>query len=135
LSKPTLEGNNKDIELLVAPPVVLIVEDETLIRMNVTDELAEYGFEVIEASNAQEALLILSETDAINVMFTDVDMPGAMDGLMLADQVRDRWPLVRIIVTSGKHVVLPEHMPDDSRFFSKPYAVTAVAGAMREMTC
>ena len=70
----------------------------------------------------------------IRVMFTDVDMPGGMDGLMLAAAVRDRWPPIKIIVTSGHRPVALADLPDDSRFFGKPYQPTAIATAIREMT-
>ncbi|RYD82154.1 MAG: response regulator [Verrucomicrobiaceae bacterium] len=115
------------------PLTVLIVEDEPLVRMDMADVLARAGFEVLEAANAAEAVSVLEEHSDIDILFTDVDMPGSMDGLMLAAAVRKRWPPVRIIVTSGHHKVAPEEMPGDSRFFGKPYHAEAVTAAMREM--
>jgi DNA-binding NtrC family response regulator len=112
---------------------VLVVEDEPLIRMDIADHLRRHGFEVIEAGNAGEALDLLAANPNIHVMFTDIDMPGTMDGLKLAAAVRDRWPPIKIIVTSGHRTVATAELPDASRFFTKPYAGDAVASAMREM--
>jgi two-component system, response regulator PdtaR len=116
-----------------APIVVLVVEDETLVRMDIVDQLEDLGFRVLEAANADEAVLLLRQHPGIQVMFTDVDMPGEMDGLKLAAAVRDRWPPVKIIVTSGHHDVQLSDMPLDSRFFTKPYQASAIARAAREM--
>lgn len=116
-----------------APIVVLIVEDEILVRMDIVDQLEDLGFRVLEAANADEAVLILGQHADIQVMFTDVDMHGEMDGLKLAAAVRDRWPPVKIIVTSGHHDVQLSDMPLDSRFFTKPYQASAIAAAAREM--
>lgn len=80
---------------------ILVVEDEFLIRMDLVDYLSGEGFEVFEAAHTDEAIAILEANDQIQVMFTDVDMPGSMDGLKLSAAVRDRWPPVRIVVTSG----------------------------------
>ncbi|UXN75908.1 response regulator (plasmid) [Devosia sp. A8/3-2] len=112
---------------------VLVVEDEVLIRLDVADQLRDAGYEVLEASNADEAIEILNVTPSIRLLFTDVDMPGSMDGLKLAAAVRDRWPPVKIIVTSGHRIVDITEMPDGSMFFSKPYPHLAVLKSMREL--
>lgn len=112
---------------------VLVVEDEVLIRLDVADQLRGAGYEVLEASNADEAIEILNVTPSIRLLFTDVDMPGSMDGLKLAAAVRDRWPPVKIIVTSGHRIVDITEMPDGSMFFSKPYPHLAVLKSMREL--
>jgi DNA-binding NtrC family response regulator len=112
---------------------VLVVEDETLIRFNVVDELEDAGYQVFEAANADDAIAILVSTPSIRLVFTDIDMPGSMDGLKLAAAVRDRWPPVKIIVTSGHRIVEITDMPDGSVFFSKPYANLAVLQSMREL--
>ena len=112
---------------------VLVVEDEPLIRMDICDQLNDLGFNVVEAANADTAIEKLNASADIQVIFTDIDMPGSMDGLKLASAVRDRWPPVRIIITSGQRSVVAADMPRDSRFFSKPYMAKAVAAAMREM--
>ena len=112
---------------------ILIVEDEVPIRMDIADFLAREGYEVLEASNADEAIEILEANNSIRLILTDVDMPGSMDGLKLAAAVRDRWPPVRIIVMSGHRTVEITDLPDGSVFFSKPYSVDEVAASVREL--
>ncbi|MGA1834358.1 response regulator [Rhizobium wenxiniae] len=102
-------------------PVALVVEDEPLQRMMAVDLVEEAGFDVIEATNADEAILLLETRLDIRVVFTDIDMPGSMDGMMLAAAVRKRWPPIEIIITPGhvreRDLVLPER----GVFFPKPY--------------
>ncbi|WP_320197477.1 response regulator [Agrobacterium sp. rho-13.3] len=112
---------------------VLVVEDEILIRMDITTFLEDEGFTVHEAADADEAIAILNRNPDIKVMFTDVDMPGTMDGLKLAAAVRDRWPPVQIIVTSGHQQLSDDLLPVQGRFFSKPYDRSRVINAIREM--
>lgn len=112
---------------------VLVVEDEMLIRMDIATFLEDEGFIVYEAADADEAIAILNANSDIRVMFTDVDMPGSMDGLKLAAAVRDRWPPVQIIITSGHRELSDELLPVQGRFFSKPYDHSRVIGAIREM--
>ncbi|MBP0441358.1 response regulator [Tianweitania sediminis] len=112
---------------------VLIVEDEGLLRIDIADELTDRGFQVLEASNATQALEVLCAHPEIEVLFTDVDMPGGIDGLKLAEEVRERWPPIRIIVTSGYRVVQSSDLPADSRFLRKPYTAKSVAEAIRQM--
>jgi CheY-like chemotaxis protein len=92
-------------------PVVLIVEDEPLVRIGILENLAEAGFEVIEARNADEAIAILEQRPDIHVVFTDIEMPGSMDGLRLAHFVRHRWPPIKIIATSGYARVAENNLP------------------------
>ena len=112
---------------------VLVVEDEPITRMDVVEQLEEGGFRVFEAPNADKAIKILEENPAISVLFTDVDMPGSMDGLKLAAAVRDRWPPIKIVVASGLRKINMDALPDNSRFFSKPYNVNEIAATMRHM--
>lgn len=114
------------------PPsiVVLLVEDEPLIRMEIADDLDDRGFEVIEAGNAHDAMLILESRSDIQVLFTDIEMPGRMNGLILAAQAHARWPSVKIIVSSGLSSVSSNDMPPDSRFMSKPHMPNSIAAAM-----
>ena len=112
---------------------VLVVEDEPITRMDVVDQLEEGGFKVFEAPDADRAIKILEANPAICILFTDVDMPGSMDGLKLAAAVRDRWPPIRIVVASGLRKVNLDALPDNSRFFSKPYSVNEIAATMRSM--
>jgi DNA-binding NtrC family response regulator len=114
-------------------PVVLIVEDEAVIRMTVASDLADTGFEAIEASNADEALELLDGRDDIGALFTDIDMPGSHDGLELAHIVAQRWPSIRIIITSGRSWPIAGSLPTDSLFFPKPYAHETIIDALRMM--
>ena len=117
----------------MAGPMVLVVEDEALIRFAIADDLREAGFEVLEAATADDAIGILAREPGIRLLFTDIDMPGSMDGLRLLAVVRDRWPPVRIIVTSGKQVPAAAAMPAGSRFVPKPYTAAGVLDAVRSM--
>ena len=98
---------------------VLVVEDDSLINLMATDELKTAGYEVISAFNADEAIEILENRGDIRLIFTDIDMPGSMDGLKLAAAVRHRWPPVQIVVTSGKQS--PSELPQGTVFIPKPY--------------
>jgi CheY-like chemotaxis protein len=86
-------------------PVILIVEDEFLLRLHSAETIESTGFEVIQAANADEAIAILTTRPDIHVVFTDIQMPGSMDGLKLAWFVRDRWPPIKIVATSGRVIV------------------------------
>jgi CheY-like chemotaxis protein len=114
-------------------PVVLIVEDEFLLRMNAVDMIKAAGFEAVEAANADEAIEILETRRDITVVFTDIQMPGSMDGLKLARAVRGRWPPIKIVATSGLVTVAESDLPEGSRFLSKPYSPEQIAGVLREM--
>lgn len=102
-------------------PAVLVVEDEMLVRMSIVDHLEHSGFTVFEAANADDAVIVLGDNAHIRLIFTDVDMPGSMDGLKLAALVRDRWPPVHIVVTSGHRSVAAGDLPTGAQFFPKPY--------------
>ena len=115
-------------------PVVLVVEDELLIRMDAVDMLSRAGFDVIEAVNADEAIMILESGSTIDVVFTDIQMPGSMDGLKLAAAVRKRWPPIKIVATSGVIKVGEDDLPAGSRFLPKPYSPSQIVGALRELT-
>jgi CheY-like chemotaxis protein len=115
-------------------PVVLIVEDEALLRMDAVDMIAAAGFEAVAAANADQAIDILEARPDIAVVFTDIQMPGSMDGLKLARAVRGRWPPIKIVATSGLVNVRETDLPEGGRFLPKPYSPTQVAGMLREMT-
>ncbi|MCB8819946.1 response regulator [Microvirga rosea] len=103
-----------------APLVVLLVEDEPLVRMAAADELEEAGFQVLEAGNADVALAVLEvRSDEVHVLFTDVDMPGSMDGMALAEQVYRRWPHVLLLISSGNARPHPDEIPDHGQFIPK----------------
>ncbi len=114
-------------------PVILVVEDESLIRMNAIAMVQEAGFEAIAASNADEAICILECRNDIRAVFTDVHMPGSMDGLRLARVVRNRWPPVALIVTSGQTTVPESDLPTGGRFLHKPYQSAQIATALRQL--
>jgi two-component system, response regulator PdtaR len=101
--------------------VVLAVEDEPLILMLAIDMIRDAGFEPVWASNADEAIRILESRDDIRIVFTDINMPGSMDGIKLAQAVRGRWPPIKIIVTSGFSGGELKLLPEGSQFISKPY--------------
>ncbi|MDW5317002.1 response regulator [Rhizobium sp. PL01] len=112
---------------------VIVVEDEPLVRLDIVMSLENEGFIVLEASNADQAIDLLTERPEIRLMFTDIDMPGSMDGLKLAEAVRDRWPPVKIIVASGHRQLTDELLPVEGRFFSKPYDHARIITTIREM--
>jgi CheY-like chemotaxis protein len=114
-------------------PVVLVVEDETLIRLDIVDQIAAAGFEVLEATNADEAIEILETNLNVTIVFTDVDMPGSMDGIKLAQAVRGRWPPIKIVVASGHFKVRDEDMPDGGIFFDKPYNPSEVVRTLLQL--
>src|SRR5688572_14505331 len=101
-----------------APVVILVAEDETLVRLLANDMLTESDYRVVEALDGQEALAILSQQNTVRAIFTDVNMPN-VDGLSLAKIVRERWPHIGVVITSGKP--LPSGLPAGARFLSKPY--------------
>ncbi|WP_426526858.1 response regulator [Bradyrhizobium sp. McL0615] len=114
-------------------PVVLVVEDEALLRWHAVTMIEDAGFEVIEAANAAEAISVLEARTDIRVIFTDIQMPGSIDGLRLAHLVRNRWPPIKIIATSGQLRLRDYELPEGGRFLPKPYSVGQVTGTLREL--
>lgn len=112
---------------------VLVVEDEAFIRMDAVDMLSAAGFHVVEAANADDAIKILEHNSDIKIIFTDIDMPGSMNGLKLAAAVRDRWPPIKIIATSGHFNVQAGDLPPDAMFISKPYQPAQVTNAILDL--
>src|ERR1700729_531842 len=96
-------------------PVILIVEDEALVRLSAVDMLEDAGFRMIEAVNSEQALELLAADSDVQLLFTDVNMPGTIDGLALARQVRDRWPHIGIMIASGKRTPLPAEKRQPAR--------------------
>jgi DNA-binding LytR/AlgR family response regulator len=115
-------------------PVVLIVEDDFLIRLQAAQIISEAEFDVLEASSADEAISILEARSDITVLFTDIQMPGSMDGLKLAAAVKGRWPPIKIVTTSGLVDVRPEDLPEGGRFIPKPYNVIQLTTTLKELT-
>jgi DNA-binding NtrC family response regulator len=112
---------------------ILIVEDEALIRELMAVDLTEAGHEVLQASNADDAIEILNARLDITHMITDIDMPGSMDGLKLAYAVRGRWPPVKIVICSGKHRLASDRLPIGSKFVPKPFLFHHITAAMDEL--
>ncbi|MET3725921.1 response regulator [Sphingomonas trueperi] len=112
---------------------VLVVEDESFVRMIAADMLEESGFRVLEAPDASVALELLKQHQ-IAVVFTDINMPGPIDGLELARIVTETCPQVKVIVTSGKQWLGPEDLPDHSVFLPKPYRAAQLTQLIEEQT-
>ena len=119
------------------PPVsllnVLVVEDEMFLRMRALDMVEDAGYTPIEAVDADEAFAILVSRSDIALLFTDIQMPGSMDGLQLAHIVHERWPLIKIILVSGQLKLSSIHIPRDSRFFGKPLVSGQMIAEMQNM--
>ena len=113
--------------------VVLVVEDSTIIRMGAVDLVLSAGYEALQACDADEAIRILESRDDIDLVFTDVQMPGTMDGIKLSHYIRDRWPPVKLLVASGNAILEESSLPTGSRFFSKPYDDHAITDAMARL--
>jgi two-component system, response regulator PdtaR len=114
-----------------ARALVLVVEDEAVIRMDLAESLGDAGFDVIEVANAHDAVAVLAVEPRVAIVVTDIEMPGSMDGWDLARLIRDRWPPVHIIAVSGRQVPQFGDMPDESQFFAKPYDINRLVKAAR----
>jgi len=115
-------------------PIVMVVEDEPLLLLHAVDIIEQAGFDVVEAMSADQAVEILQRRPDIQVVFTDIDMPGSMDGLKLAHLIRDRWPPIEIIIVSGHRLVSAESLPDRCAFFSKPFDTDQVVATVRRLS-
>jgi two-component system, response regulator PdtaR len=111
-------------------PVVLVVEDEPLILLDTAEELRMAGWVVLEARNADDAMEQLNAHQNITALFTDIDMPGSMDGLRLANQVKQLWRDIKIVITSGAQVPTKQRMPEGAVFVPKPYQISAITLAV-----
>jgi two-component sensor histidine kinase len=112
---------------------VLVVEDEMMLRMRAVDMVEDAGFAAVEAINADDALAILQSRSDIELLFTDIQMPGSMDGLKLAFAVHERWPAIKIILVSGQLKLTDGDKPVDSRFFGKPLGGAQMIAEMQDM--
>jgi len=123
-------NNNLETKRLL----VLIVEDDRLLRMDAHDMIEEAGFDVLEAGDADEAIAILEGRLDVQAVFTDIDMPtGSINGLQLAHDVHGRWPLMIIIATSGQSAIPDCDLPAGGRFFAKPYSFRQITDAIRHL--
>src|SRR6195256_6353728 len=112
---------------------VLVVEDEMVLRMRAVDIVEDAGFEAVEAVNADEALAILESRSDISLLFSDIQMPGSIDGLKLAHAVHERWPAIKIILVSGEVNLADADKPAHSRFFGKPLEMKQMIAELQEM--
>jgi len=112
---------------------ILIVEEEALIRMESADIVKDAGFTAIEARDAYEAISILNIRHDIRVVFVDIKLSGSTDGLRLAYAIRDRWPPVHLILTSGLSVTNEDKLPENALFVPKPYSTEQVTAALCEL--
>ena len=117
----------------IVPAVVLVVEDEMLLRMRAVDMVEDAGFTSVEAVDADEAVAILESRSDIALMFTDIQMPGSMDGLQLAHTVHKRWPPIKIILVSGQLKPVNADIPANSRFYGKPLEAKEMTTELQRM--
>jgi CheY-like chemotaxis protein len=117
------EAGTRTDDSPASQPTVLVVEDEVLIRMAVSDYLRECGFHVVEAGSADEAIEVLKSNTAVDIVFSDVNMPGSMDGFGLAQWVRRERPRIKVILTSGvaRKVKEASTLCEEGPFLAKPY--------------
>jgi CheY-like chemotaxis protein len=129
----SLSGLTQQNWTFIVKPLVLIVEDEALVRLVAASMLQDAGFDTLEADTAEDALHVLEEHADVRVLFSDVQLPGAMDGLDLAHLVHDRWPDIGLLLTSGGVTVRPSEIPDDGDFLPKPYDGIRMVEAVRKV--
>jgi CheY-like chemotaxis protein len=128
-AQPLGEDNNT----ATARRVILVVEDDTLLRMHAAEMIEEAGFEVLEAPDADEAIRLLEARLDIAIVFTDIDMPGSMNGLKLAHAIADRWPPIRIVATSGHFQMRDGDLPAGGQFIAKPYLSHQILSTLHEL--
>lgn len=116
-----------------AETTLLLVEDDGLIRLDLADQLSDLGFIVLQASNADQALLVLERRSEISALLTDIDMPGSMSGLGLAAVVAERWPACKILVISGRHAPDPESLARGASFIAKPVTEAGLLRMLQRM--
>jgi CheY-like chemotaxis protein len=112
-------------------PLILVVEDEALVRMHAVTVLEDAGFSTLEAANAEEAIVLLEARSDIRIVFTDIQLGEGMDGLALARAIRERWPPVELLLASGLIRVEPDRMPERSVFLGKPYQARQLVESVR----
>ena len=112
---------------------VLVVDDECLVRLDIVESLNAAGYATQDASCAEEAIQMLEHHPGIRVVFTDIQMPGSMDGLALSQYVRNRWPPTVIVIISAKGNVAPDELPSDADFLAKPFSGYELAIILRKV--
>lgn len=113
--------------------LVLVVEDEPLLRLHAVTMLEDAGYATLEAGSADEAIGHLETNADIRAVFTDIDLPGGMDGMRLAAAIRERWPPVELIVTSGHITVEKGQLPERGHFLPKPYTSQQLTGVLQTL--
>ena len=116
------------------PATILVVENEAIVRMEAAASLTDLGLTVLTADGADQAIALLDSHPEIEILFTDLKMPGSMDGMRLTHHVRGRWPPVKIIVASGLWTTKLSDLPTGSVFLAKPYAPDALIAALRDVS-
>ncbi len=118
----------------MAISVLLIVEDEFLVRTVAVQTAEEAGFSVLQAADADEAIRVLQGRSDVRVVLTDIEMPGSMDGLDLAQAIRHRWPPIEVVLTSGKMRPAADELPERSHFLPKPYDTSELVALLQEIS-
>lgn len=113
---------------------ILVVDDEPMIRINLADFFADEGFHVFEAEDAEAAIAILAAHPDVQVVLTDVQMPGSMDGLKLAHYVRERFPPTLLVVASGAVKLTSRDLPAHTMFVAKPFDPNYILGEIQRLT-
>lgn len=113
-------------------PIALVVDDEPLILMDTSDMISDEGYAVIEASSADEAFAFLESHPSLQLLFTDVQMPGQLNGFELARMVQERWPHIHVVVASGAARPGPDDLPSNASFIAKPISAELVREVLRE---
>jgi CheY-like chemotaxis protein len=112
----------------------LVVDDEALVRFDLAQTLEDAGYKTFEAADAVEAIAVLEAHDEIRVVFTDIQMPGGMDGLALSHYVHKRWPPTIIVVSSGRRSPIDDDLPSGARFVAKPYSPEALGNLLQDIS-
>ena len=120
-------------EALKSGAAILVVEDEAFVRVWAADLLEENGFSVIEAAEAEAALKVLEARPDVKLLFTDVHMPGSLNGMELAREVYARWPHILLVITSGRERPTPTEIPDNGHFVAKPYSAEELLGRVNDL--
>ena len=116
----------------VAPRAILLVEDEVFARLATAGDLMEAGFQVIQAGTADEALIVLRSSAKIDLVLSDIRMPGTLDGCDLAKMIHATWPTIRVIILSARYIEALATTPADA-FVAKPYFLPRLLGAIRRI--
>ena len=111
--------------------VVLVIEDEPVLRIEISDMLEDEGFEVVEATSIENAIEILEARLDIRIVYMDLDMPNGVDGIKIAATIRDRWPPIEIVLTASRVDGARLQLPVRAKFFSKPVNRARVIAAVR----